>query len=232
MKAIKHSFLLIICLLILIPVTGSSQIINEATKKKLGIGIGLMTDIWMNMPEGVKTRTINQGFQIFATYNVFFGKSNFGFGIGAGFSAQNMYGNFLVVSQPDSIYLHPIHDSLDYRRSKITFPYLWLPVEFRFVSKSKVAVALGFRVGYMLPAHTKYVGEDYIGNNNVHYTADQLRMKLRGVQNLEKFAYGPTLRIGYKWFHLYGYYSLSTVFTKGKGPEIYPISVGFLLRPF
>jgi len=31
---------------------------------------------------------------------------------------------------------------------------------------------------------------------------------------------------------LYGYYQLSGLFTNGKGPEMYPISVGFLLMPF
>lgn len=222
----------LIAVLLLAAGPGRSQIINEATKKKIGIGVGLMTDIWMNMPKDVKTRTINQGFQIFATYNVFFGKSRFGFGIGLGFSAQNLYGNFLVDSRPDSTSFVKISDTLDYNRSKITFPYLWLPIEFRFVAKSKFVIAAGFRLGYMLPAHTKYVGEDYIGNDNIHYTGDKLRVKFRDVNNLEKIAYGPTLRIGYKWIHLYGYYSLSTVFIKNKGPEIYPISVGFLLRPF
>jgi hypothetical protein len=79
----------------------------------------------------------------------------------------------------------------------------------------------------MLPAHTKYVGDDYIDNSS-----EQLRVKYRNVLNLDRFAYGPTLRIGYKWFNLVGYYQLSSIFQQGKGPDVYPITVGFMLRPF
>jgi hypothetical protein len=79
----------------------------------------------------------------------------------------------------------------------------------------------------MLPAHTKYVGEDY---NN--YSPDKYRVKFREIQNMERFSYGPTLRIGYRWIHVYGYYSLSKIFQKDKGPDLYPISVGLLLMPY
>ena len=106
-------------------------------------------------------------------------------------------------------------------------PYLEIPIEFAYVNKAKFALGLGFKVGYMLPAHTKFVGDDYIDN-----TANELRVKFRNVLNLDRFAYGPTLRIGYKWFNIYGYYQLSSIFQKGKGPNIYPISIGFFIRPF
>src|SRR3989339_121555 len=74
------------------------QMVNEVAKKRVSIGVGMFTDIWFGVPEGIKTRTINQGFQSFAMYNVPFGKSNFGFAVGLGFRVQNMYGNFLVKS--------------------------------------------------------------------------------------------------------------------------------------
>jgi hypothetical protein len=108
----------------------------------------------------------------------------------------------------------------------MTLPYLELPIEFHFATKKKFAVGLGFKLGYLLPAFTKYVGDNPLPPH------DELRMKLRNIKNLESFAYGPYLRIGYKWFHLYGYFQLSEVFKKGLGPAVYPITVGFLLRPF
>lgn len=82
----------------------------------------------------------------------------------------------------------------------------------------------------MLPAHTKYVGDEY--QADLQPETSQVRIKYRNVKNLDRFAYGPTLRIGYKWFNLFGYYQLSTIFQKGKGPDIYPITVGFMIRPF
>jgi hypothetical protein len=220
-------FFLLIAFVLSIPGTGNSQIINEKTKKKIHVGIGMFTDIYMGVPSDVKTRTINQGFQAVIAYKVPFGKSNFGFGVGLAVSIHNMFGNFTVKNYTDSTKLTKIPDSIGYKRSKLVMPYLEIPIEFVYLNKAKFALGLGFKAGYMLPAHTKYVGDDYI-----YHTNDQLRAKFRNVTNLDRFEYGPTLRIGYKWFNLTGYYQLSSIFQQGKGPDVYPISVGFLLRPF
>ncbi|MBN1199605.1 MAG: outer membrane beta-barrel protein [Bacteroidales bacterium] len=231
MKFDKFSGTLLIALVwILFCSSGvKAQMVNEVAKKRVTIGVGLFEDIWFGIPKGINTRTINQGFQTFAMYNVPFGKSNFGFSIGLGFRAQNMYGNFLVKSTQDSTWLEKIGDtaSVNYQRSKLTLPYLELPLEFRFKSKSKIAVGIGFKVAYLLPAHSKYVGENY-----ETLTGEKYRVKYREIKNLEQFSYGPTFRIGYRWFHINAYYSLSKIFTKGNGPEIYPLSIGILLMPF
>jgi len=208
---------------------GSAQIVNEVAKKRVTIGVGMFTDIFFNVPEDIDTRAINQGFQTFAMYNVPFGKSNFGFAVGLGFRAQNMYGDFLVKSTPDSSWLEKIGDTsaVNYQRSKLILPYLELPLEFRFKSKSKIAVGIGFKVAYLLPAHSKYVGDNYTTG-----TSEKYRVKYREIKNLEQFSYGPTLRIGYRWFHASAYYSINKMFTKGNGPEITSLSIGFLLMPF
>jgi hypothetical protein len=233
MKLHRNSILALIiaaAAILVIPMTANSQILNEKTKKKIHVGVGMFTDIYMNMPSGVKSRTINQGFSALVAYKVPFGKSNFGFGVGLQVSIHNMFGNFIVKSYTDSTVLKKIQDTVSYKRSKLVMPYIELPIEFAYVTKSKFAVGIGFKVGYMLPAHTKYVGDEY--QADLQPESDQLRIKYRNVLNLDKFAYGPTLRIGYKWFHLYGYYQLSSIFIKGKGPNIYPITVGFFIRPF
>ncbi|MFH1159487.1 MAG: outer membrane beta-barrel protein [bacterium] len=230
MKRLHRSFIIPAFLILaglIAPVLGRTQIVNEAAKKRVTIGIGLFEDLWFNTPKGIKTRTINQGFQAFAMYNVPFGKSNFGFSIGLGFRANNLYGNFLVKSTNDSTWLQRIGDTIDYRRSKLTLPFLELPLEFKFKSKTKIAVGIGFKVGYLLPAHSKYVGEDYNLNNG-----EKLRVKYRDIKNLEQFSYGPTFRMGYRWFHINAYYSINNLFTKGNGPKMNNLSVGILLMPF
>lgn len=224
------AILILAALVLVVPMNAKSQIINEKTKKKIHVGIGLFTDIYMNAPSGIKTRTINQGFQGYVVYRVPFGKSNFGFGVGIGMSIHNLYGNFTLNSYTDSTKFVKIPDSVGYKRSKLTMPYLEIPIEFSYANKAKFSLGLGFKVGYMLPAHTKYVGDEY--QADLQPETNQVRVKFRNVLNLDRFAYGPTLRIGYKWFHITGYYQLSSIFQKGKGPDMYPITVGFLLRPF
>jgi len=213
--------------LLIIPNFSQAQVVKEATKKRISIGFGMFTDLWMNTPDGMKTRTINQGVNVFGTYNVPFGKSNFGFALGLGISVHNLYWNYLYNGSDNSFQFEKIPDSIGHKRSKVTLPYLEIPLEFRFRTKYKFAVGLGFKVGYMIYAHSKWVGDDYL-----YGTTSTLRTTVSGIKNIEKFSYGPTLRIGYKWFHLNAYYSLSNVFTKSTGIDMYPISIGFLLMPF
>jgi hypothetical protein len=221
--------------LMLLQVSAKAQVVNESTRKKFSIGVGMFTDIWtynqsLENPADINFRTINQGFQTFATYNLNFGQSDFGFSVGLGFRAQNMYGNFFVNTEnPAYTRLTIIPDSLDEKRAKICLPYLELPAEFRFKSKSKVSVGIGFKVAYLLPAHYKYVGEDYI---NINYSSDKTRVKFRDIPNIQDFSYGPTVRIGYRWFNVASYFSISKLFEKNKGPEMYPISIGFILMPY
>ncbi len=221
---------------IFIASTSFPQVVNEKTKKKISIGIGIYTDIWLNMPKdlGIKSRTINQGVNIFAMYNVPFGKSNFSFSIGLGLSTHNLYGNFFVNSSPDSTYMVKIPDSISYKRSKLLVTYLEIPLEFRFKTKSKFTAALGFKGGFMIGSFTKYVGDG--GFSTVNYSvppdAGKTRIKLWGIKNLEQFTFGPTLRIGYRWINVNAYYMISTIFNKNRGPDMYPISVGIVLMPF
>jgi hypothetical protein len=231
MKRIQHQLIsfaaVLFTVLILVPQVSHAQVVNESTKKRISIGVGLFTDIWMNVPGGMKTRTINQGVNVFGTYNFPFGKSNFSFAIGLSISIHNLYWNYRFEGSSDSLQFKRIPDGESYKRSKLTMPYLEIPIEFRFKSKSKFSMGLGFKVGYMVYGHSKYVGSDYIFN-----TTNTLISSFKNISNIEKFAYGPTLRIGYKWFHVNAYYSLSKIFQKGTGVDMYPISVGFVLMPF
>ncbi len=217
----------VILLLLLIPQMNQAQIVNESTKKKISIGIGLFNDIWMNVPDDMKVRAINQGFNVFATYNLPFGKSNLSFAIGLGVRTHNLYWDYMYVGRPDSFQFARIPDSLDYKRSKLTTPYLELPIEFRLKTRIKMTFALGFKAGYMINGLAKYVGDDYLFDSGgaINYSVKQIK-------NIERFSYGPTLRIGYRWFNVNAYYSLSRIFTNGKGPDMYPISVGFVIMPF
>ncbi len=225
--------LLFILAFLLIQPAAQSQVVNETAKKKVSIGFGLFTDIMQKVPSGVKTRTINQGVKVFVLYNLPFGKSPFGFSIGLGLSAHNIYGNFLVNKTGDTTKLVKIPDSVSFKRSKMTVVYLEVPLQFYLKTEGKFQVALGFKAGFMIGSHTKYVGDGGIKTNSYEsYSTSKIRIKNVGIPNLQQFAYGPTFRIGYKWISADCYYMLSTLFTKNHGPDMYPISVGLVLMPF
>jgi hypothetical protein len=231
MKIFKKSLVIftiwMICITFLMPGPGMAQIVNATTKKRISLGIGLHTDIWMNTPADMNTFAINRGLNVIGTYNMPFGQSNFSAAIGLEISVHNLFWNYRYEGSNDSLQFVKIEDTLSYKRSKLTLPYLEIPLEFRFKSKSKFAAAIGFKVGYMIYGHAKYVGDDYLFKTN-----NTLIVSFKNIHNIEKFSYGPTLRFGYKWFHVTGYYSLAPIFQKGKGPDMYPISIGFMLLPF
>ena len=84
---------------------------------------------------------------------------------------------------------------------------------------------LGFKVGYLIDSKQKYIGnrpEDY----------KNVKTKTKDINRLQEWTYGPTLRVGFKYVSLYGYYQLSNIFDRGFGPEMYPISVGLTISPF
>ena len=241
MKAVYFKFLLfpgsriLIFLLafLLIQPAVHSQVVNETAKKKVSVGFGLFTDIMQKVPSGVRTRTINQGVKVFVLYNLAFGKSPFGFSVGLGLSAHNIYGNFLVNKSGDTTKLVKIPDSVSFKRSKINLVYLEVPLQFYMKTEGKFSMALGFKAGLMIGSHTKYVGNGGIKTNTFEsYSTSKVRLKSVGIPNLQQFAYGPTFRIGYRWISADCYYMLSTIFTKNHGPDMYPISVGLVLMPF
>ncbi|MGA2822335.1 MAG: outer membrane beta-barrel protein [Bacteroidales bacterium] len=224
--------LLFLLAFLLIQPTANSQIVNETAKKKISIGFGMFNDFVLNIPSGIKIRTINQGVNVFGLYNVPFGKSNFGFSLGLGLTAHNIYGNFLVNKVGDTTKLVKISPEVSYKRSKMTIVYLEIPLEFNLKTKSKVNVALGIKVGYLIGSHTKYVGNVTDTSIYIYNTASKVRIKEIGIPNLEKFCFGPTFRFGYRWISIDGQYMLTTLFSKSHGPDMYPISVGLVLMPF
>jgi hypothetical protein len=227
---VKYSFLMLLLTFLIIQPTVHSQVVNESAKKKFSIGFGMFNDFLLNVPAGLKTRTINQGVDLFALYNIPFGKSNFGFSIGLGLTVHNIYGNFITKKSGDTTDLVKIPDTVSFKRSKMTIVYLDIPLEFTLKTKSKVVVAIGAKIGYNIGSHTKYVGDGQIEIKD--YTTDKVKVKSQGIKNLQQFSVTPTIRIGYKWISLQGQYMVTTLFQKDHGPDMYPISAGIVLVPF
>jgi len=212
---------------VFISVNNFAQVVTEDTKRKFTFGLDVFTDIWQDKPSTIEPRTINQGANVFGTYNFIVGESNFSFSPGLGLSMHNMYSDSWLKVNSDSTWFEPIPDSINFDRSKLNITYIDIPFELRFKNKSEFRVAVGFKFGFLLRGHTKIKGDDFISG-----TTDNVIIKKKKVSFLEKNRYGFTGRIGYKWLNVWGYYQLSTLFETDRGPQIYPISIGITVIPF
>jgi hypothetical protein len=199
--------------------------VSETTIRRVSVGAEIYQDFWMNWPKGMNVRAINLGGGGFIMYNVPFGDSPVSFSIGAGLGVHNLYSNTTINDiHADTIAFTRIPDSIDYKKSKLSLTYLDFPMELRLVTKDKFRFAVGIKLGYLLDAKTKYKGDDIYGQEST--------IKQKEVEHVDKLRFGPTIRFGYNWFQVVGFFSVSQVFEKGLGPELYPISVGFTFMPF
>ena len=216
-----------ILLFSLIALNSFAQVVNEDTKRRFTFCLDVFSDIWQDEPANIDLKTIHPGVNIFGSYNFMFCESNVSFSPGIGLGVHNMFtGSWLRVSS-DSAWFEPISDTLIYKKYKRTNSYLDNPFELRFKSKSEFRIAVGFKFVFLMKAQTKYKGENYMEG-----TSDQVIIKTGKFNFAEKNRYGFTGRIGYKWLNLWMYYQLSTLFEEGRGPAMYPISVGLTLIPF
>jgi hypothetical protein len=222
----------------------NNENVPTVKSEKFSTGMDVFTDIWMNVPDNITAKTINIGTNYYFTYNSPIGKSGktpFSFAIGIGLGTHNFHSNALPKVDtnnisyfdkiPDSVTINGDIHKVNYKKNKISIAYFDIPMEFRYKSKSEFRAALGFKIGFLLSSHTKYKGDEYMDFNNDNQF-DSYSVKMNKIPNIESMRYGIKAEVGYKWINVMGYYSLSSLFKDGKGPDTYPISVGLALRPF
>ena len=201
-----------------------SQVISESAKRKVTVGVDVFTDLWQNVPDNMSLRTIHQGASVFGMYNFQLGESTSTFGVGLGIRNHNMYSNSKIDTiKGDVITFSPITEQ--YKRSKINLTYLDIPMELKFRFKNEMKLGVGFKIGYLISSKEKYIGD-------TPEKATRVTIKQKTISQLEPYTYGFTFRFGYKSVNLFGYYQISQMFKRDKGPELYPVSIGITLTPF
>jgi hypothetical protein len=212
-----------------------SQDSFESTIRKFNIGVGVSTDIWMDLPAGMDARVINQGAQVNGMYNYRINESVIYLAGGVGIGMHNLYSNSYIEDiKADSISFIRIEDNIAYKKSKISLAYIDVPLEFRIKTKKHFRIALGFKFGFLVNAHAKYKGNRFevAGDGSASTDGTTVKEKQKDIKQVESFRYGPTFRIGYKWINLTAYYQISKVFKVDRGPQIYPISIGLAVIPY
>lgn len=111
-----------------------------------------------------------------------------------------------------------------YKKSKLVVNYLNLPLLLEYQTNNKdnlnsFHLAAGIVGGLRIGSHTKIVYDS--GKYNKDKEKDDFY--------LNPFKWDATVRAGWGVIDLYATYSMSTLFKKDKGPELYPFSIGFTL---
>ena len=220
---------IILSLVILFPLIAFSQekskVISQSTVKRVSVGADIFQDFWLNKPDNMDGRAINLGAGAYFTYSIPFGSSPVSFALGAGVSWHNLYSDTRILNiKADTIVFTPIADTIDYKKSKVGVTYLDFPIELRLKTKNNIRASIGIKLSYVIDAKTKYKGDKLTGY--------QVIQKEKQISNIDKFQFGPQVRIGYTWFHIVCYYSVTQLFEKGKGPDVSPISLGITFMPF
>ena len=227
-----HIFLLTI-VLVLLSFESFSQVISESAKRKFTVGADVFYDLWLYtrdapyMDEFFDLRVMQQGATGFMQYNMQIGKKELAsFAVGLGIRNHNMYSNSLIEDiKSDTIKFASIPADVDYRKAKINLTYIDLPIELKLRWENGLKIVPGFKVGYLIDSKQKYKGDRYDAKIMV-------KEKTKTIRQMQKWSYGVTFRVGYKFIAAYAYYQISDIFEKGKGPEISMVSLGLTITPF
>ncbi len=165
---------------------------------------------------------------------------------GLGWEAHNYRFKDNVMITNDSITLKGFYSSgISMRKSKLVVNYLTIPLLFefqtnRYIKKNSFHITVGVIGGVRLWSHTKR----YFEETNKAYelldpvTGDKVLDAIspgnKKVKNWDGYHLNPfkadvTFRIGWGWINLFGNYSVTTLFRKDRGPELYPFSAGITL---
>lgn len=149
-------------------------------------------------------------------------------GLGVDISNYRFLSNYKLI--PDTNFITGIYDSSKtYTKNKLVATYLDVPLLLQFDTapfgkkKKTVHLSTGIVGGIRIGSHTKQV---YMENN----TKDQY--KTRDQYNLNPFRYSAMLRCGVGKLDIYATYTLSELFKKNQGPQLYPFTVGITLAGF
>lgn len=181
------------------------------------IAVDIYHNTFLNLPTNVEVKPYSVGISAYWYKDIPFGeKSRMAFAFGAGLSRYNIHHNGQFEERDDFTHYEKIPDSINYRLNKFSFNYIDFPVELRLRKvngKHKLKFYPGFKGGILVNNFNKWKTKD-------------IKYKLYNMPNTLLYNYGPTLRLAWNKFAIYGFYSLTPFFEEGKGSEIYPVAIG------
>lgn len=196
---------------------------------------GWLSNGSFSMPKGQEYMDLNYGkslnFQLNPfEKNIHLYKNYINLVTGLGFEwNQYEFGNRTRLNADSSYTYGTIDSSNVYRykknRFKSTFVNVPLLIEFNTNKNAHKSFHLAFGVigGYKLGSRTRQV---------LQLNGDEIRIIRKDGYNINPFRVNAHASIGYKKFTVFADYALTPLFERGKGPELYPFTVGVKLVSF
>ncbi len=184
-------------------------------------------DAWMDLNSG---KSMSVGFNLLQ-YNIGLQENNNNLGLvtGIGWNINNyrLDSRYIIRRLDDGITGYELTNR-NVDKNKLVTSFLTVPLLFEVQVPSRHNYpGFFFSVGpygsFRLGSHTKVVFNDSDGRE---------KKKWREDLNINALKYGMMVRTGYRWIKLFATVDLSPMMEKGRGPELYPWSVGLTLVQF
>lgn len=182
----------------------------------------------MQLPDDAKLLALNTGKSWAFHWNfiqinagIFKNKVGLVTGLGLNFNNYN-FEKQVVINSRDSAFTFLTLDNVNsYKKNKLFIGYLTMPLllEFQLHKKSRPA-----KTTFFLSAGV--IGSVKIASRQKQIFADNRVYINKNDFNLNPFNLDGTARIGNNTFTLFANYSITTLFEKNKGPQLYPLTVG------
>lgn len=238
----KLTFLVILLAFSTVTFAQTTSTTAERKKGRPNIPGTFQIDFGYNLPidhgdfgtRPMRSTTVN----FYYYHDMRIGKSKFSFhpGVGVGLDRYGFskYRTLAYAATGDHVELITPNPTTmpGVKKSKLITNYIDIPLELRYSTNPEnpnrsFKVSLGVKVGILYNSFTK-----------IKYSQDSENKKLKNYQdfNLSQFRYGALLRVGAGNISAFGYYNLSPLFKKGKGPsldeDINNITVGISVAAF
>jgi hypothetical protein len=220
---------------------------------ELGFGGYLTPDFDMNFKDypymNMNTaRSLTVNFNL-VEFNVNIYKNKIGFTSGLGFQTGNYYftDNYVMIPDSATMVAYKVHDAqgmpVNMKVNKMVVSYLNVPLLFEYQTNryrrlNSFHVALGVIAGVRIGSYTKqeydnkeetYSLVDNYGNTVATFDVEHYTVRDRGSYHLSPFKVDAAFRVGWSHLNLFATYSLTPMFQKEQGPELYPFTVGISL---
>ncbi|MFL5752735.1 MAG: GIN domain-containing protein [Bacteroidia bacterium] len=204
--------------------TGIDLGINGYVGSDMNISLPAKSD-YMSVNYGLKS--MNWNLNLFEhDFHIYKNYVNLVTGIGFGFNTYQ-FKNKTTLDADSSFTFYGYDSTISYSKNKLKMSYVQMPLMLEFnTSKNPnkaFHIAAGVLAGYKLTSRTR----QFFTINGYDYHVEK-----KDDYNINPFKVDATVRVGYSGFTLYGTYSLTTLFEKNKGPQLYPFTVGVRIIPF